>query len=442
MKWLLLKLLIQIKYFNMEDVDFKNNIRGIDGKFTESQLKLIDAFDKWYADKDDLVFTIAGEAGTGKTYMVNHIIRHCVKGRAVVTAPTHQAVRVISQMTHTIGKTIHSLHGLRPNYNLDNFDINNVQFHSLGEVKFGSYNIIFIDECGQIGEKLHSFNMQRAKIYHTKIVYIGDPLQLSPINEVHSKTFSIKNVFNLIEVVRQDKDNPLFNVLDLLREDVKKGSSKFLNYIYKNKTAINDRGEGYLTVNRNDFSILTTEYFKSSNFSKDLQYARYTAYTNSNIVKWNRYIRNIILDNPTEIIDSNDVFTSYQTIVDSYYKPIIINSEDYIIDSFDSRVSDDGFKCFNIAFKSTYSNYPSNVSIVDHTHSTFKYYYNIISSLHYKAIYARPSYKGRAWKDYYTFKTNHISMLDFNITDRDTGRIRAFVKKDIDYGYGLTIHKL
>ena len=30
----------------------------------------------------------------------------------------------------------------------------------------------------------------------------------------------------------------------------------------------------------------------------------------------------------------------------------------------------------------------------------------------------------------------------FNITDRDTGRIRAFVKKDIDYGYGLTIHKL
>lgn len=142
--------------------------------FTNSQSKLLISIKDWYYNNRSLFFVISGSAGTGKSFMIKYIIKDVFKGKRIaVSAPTHKAVRVIEKFTGIRGFTIHSLHGLRPNFNIDDFNIDKIKFDTIGTNKFMKYNIIIIDESSMIGYDLKKLNDIRALQYNTKIVYIG-----------------------------------------------------------------------------------------------------------------------------------------------------------------------------------------------------------------------------------------------------------------------------
>lgn len=162
-------------------MDFADKIVG-NGILTESQEKALDALIKWFRS-DSPAFTLSGRAGTGKTYVINHFLE-AINANVCVTAPTHKAVRVVEGMTGRKGKTLQSLHGLRPNTNLENFDLNNLQFDALGSPTIGNYKLIVCDECGMINQDLHALNLKRALDLNVKILYVGKTNRIA-----HTKPF-------------------------------------------------------------------------------------------------------------------------------------------------------------------------------------------------------------------------------------------------------------
>ena len=422
-------------------MDFTKSIIKDEG-FSNSQELMIKDFTEWW-NTDNLIYTITGAAGTGKTYILNYLIRNVMKGKKIaVTAPTHKAVRVIEIMTGVKGRTIHSLHGLRPNTALETFNIDSVKYDSLGTIHIKNYEIVIIDECSQINAGLFKLNELRARQYNVRIIYVGDRFQLPPVKEKISLSFNQSHVFELTDIVRQEKGNPLLELLSIAREDVKNGKLTSIDYLKANPTNLDvEKDVGYIVLSDKDFANSCVSHFVSDEFSKDIDYCRYGAYTNDTILNWNKYVRSKIIPNNTEILDKNDVLLSYQNIVDANMNPIIINSEDYIIDDIYDRYSEHGFREFVVNLRAVTDGRPASVMIVDHLHLTFKYFYTVLNHLHEVAYYAHVNVRTQRWKEYYAFKNNHLVMIEFALIKPD-GQSRGWVKKDIDYGYGCTIHKL
>jgi exodeoxyribonuclease-5 len=291
-----------------------------------------------------------------------------------------------------------------------------------------------------INSNLYDLNLLRAKQFNVKIIFVGDKYQLSPVNERISKCFVGNDEYELLEIVRQEENNPLLKLLTVLRHDIDYSSSTFLSQLTRhNNELINDNG--YIIVKESEFKEHIHSIFNNKLFEQDVNFCRFTSWTNKDIKKWNKFIRDDILDNPIDIVHKDDLFTGYNTIVDEYFNPIIVNSDDYIVDGLESRISDYGFKVFLCTLKSLGSLNSSMVNIVDHNDNSFSNYYNLLNNLHFNAIYASAHEKGKRWREYFDFKNRYLTLIDFNLFTKGDTKIRGKVSKDLDYGYGLTTHK-
>jgi len=139
--------------------------------YTDGQLLAIDNILNWIKD-NNLIYTLSGFAGTGKTTVLKDIVK-IIGGAIACTAPTHKAVRVAEANIGVKGSTIQKLLGLRPNLDLKDFDINNPQFDPLGNVYIKNYKLIIVDEASMINRSLYNFIKAESKKYNVKILYVG-----------------------------------------------------------------------------------------------------------------------------------------------------------------------------------------------------------------------------------------------------------------------------
>ena len=409
-------------------------------KLSNSQTEAVASIKDWFVNKRSLIYTLSGGAGTGKTFLTNHIIKTIFRGkRVLVSAPTHKAVRVIEAFTRLNGKTAHSLHGLRPNFNLSNFNIDKVKFESLGINKFNNYDVIIMDESSMIGKDLHKLTKIRALQYNTNVMFVGDKLQLLPVKEdTISEVFNSQYNYNLTDIIRQADTNEIIELLIMLRYDVLNNTATFLNFIMKNRLGIT-KGEGYRVMNLTQFITYIKESFTSDEFDNNISAYRIGTYTNASVNRWNKYVR-ALLTNSKDLITIGDRLMGYKTIVDEFLSPIILNSNEYLVIKVDYKISDDNFKVFEIEVQDYYSGMIYNIYIVDHTDKTFINYYNKICQLHRNALYGDVIKKGILWKTYYHYKETFMCMIDFDLVY--DGSKHANVKREIDYAYAVTIHKL
>lgn len=428
-------------------MNFTTKISNSSG-LTNGQEKALELLYNWFKS-DSPAFSLSGRAGTGKTYVINYFL-NAINTTVCVTAPTHKAVRIIESMTGRKGKTLHSLHGLRPNVNLDTFDLNNPQFDALAIPSMQNYKLIVCDECGMINSALHSLNIKRAMDMNVKILYVGDQNQLPPVKERLSPTFLLKDNYELTEIVRQAHDNPLMPILDLLVDDIKNNSANFLYYLIKNRENINSNKEGYKFVtNITEFHNLAFNHFKSDDFSKNTDYCRMSGWKNDTVKLHNDYIRHQLIpyftnsDNSVnskiDIVDINDIFTGYKTLMDEYNNATLINSEDYIVKSVKPSTNYN-FKCFDIDLVTRVKRNPISIKIVDYTDQSFVTYYEKIKTLYFKALYAPANNRSTAWKTFFEFKNTYLTLVSFDI--KYNGETKTTITKDIDYGFALTTHKL
>lgn len=421
--------------------------------FTSGQEEAITALENWYHNPKELNFTLTGRAGTGKTYLLKYFIDKIVKNPMCVSAPTHKAVRTVERSTGKKGKTLQSLHGLRPNVNLEDFDLHNVKFDTLGTPTINNYKLIIIDECSMVNSGLHELNLRRANDLKIKILYVGDSMQLPPVSKqnenvlIESPTFKIKNTYELKEIVRQDIDNPLTKLLEVVVYDIKADSTRFIEYLKKYPSQINEKGEGYkVYTNKQEFIESAINCFKSNKFSDDPDYARIAAWKNDTVRTYNTLTRNSILSFFTgggaeeELIDINDLLIGYKTILDEYNETVIVNSEDYVVIKVVPRMAEHGFKSYSVKIKPRHGGNAVDISIVDYRDKSFLVFYEKVKQKYFKALYASGSDRGSKWREYYEYKDQHLSLIPFPIKSGD--EVKTYVNKDIDYAFSLTVHKL
>ena len=249
---------------------------------------------------EDYMLSLAGPAGTGKTFLTTQIANYLLskqkqlqhpeelKYHFVVTAPTHKAVSVLAnlmfeQKMQVSCKTIHSFLAIKP---FVDYKTGEERF-MVDKTKSGKdvTSILIVDESSMVGSELYSFIRDSIIDGHIKLVlFIGDPYQLLPVNDNANKVYELKQTFELTEVVRQAKESPIIQIATELRRAIasqKFGDLRDFFEKYVNK----DSDIGYLH-NREDF--LNAFYAKTNWHEEDKILA---TYKNKDVDAFNSAIR-------------------------------------------------------------------------------------------------------------------------------------------------------
>ena len=176
---------------------------------------------------DEQMYLVEGFAGTGKTSLIAEIISHLLKNNLcktiVFSAPTNKAVNVINEKFDPLISnlsdlekkkaimvdflTIHKLLKYKTDFNIDG---KMIFVREKGDT-FSGYNLVIIDECSMLDKKIVADILKECeeeKHNPIKIILIGDPAQLPPVNENNSDIFELIERGSLMkEVVRSGKDS-------------------------------------------------------------------------------------------------------------------------------------------------------------------------------------------------------------------------------------------
>lgn len=176
----------------IKTIETKYNI-----SFTSDQQKSINLIFDLLISKTKQFIGIYGFAGTGKTSMICILIKYLLETNQInnpaIVAPTNKAVMVLEdkmesdELLNVKVCTLHRLFGYRPKYNKEGKIVFSIM--SLNGVK--KHDVVIIDECSMIGLSIaiDIFSVIK-KNPHIKFIFIGDPAQLPPVNEISSPFFT------------------------------------------------------------------------------------------------------------------------------------------------------------------------------------------------------------------------------------------------------------
>lgn len=427
------------------------NSKLVDGSvnFTPDQKEAVDGiidFINAEFSKNHFAVGLCGPGGVGKTFVTNYIISTCKYANSAIrcTSPTHKACRVFSAAIG--GKdvyTIQATFGFRLDLNLENFNPDRPQFNPKAKAKLDNIRVLFIDESSMLPASLVGYIMKTCKEKQIKIIFIGDDNQLPPVNEKKSTAFArCAKIYYLTTIVRQEQDNPIRGLLQMLRKDIDNRSFNFINYISKHigESYYNEVGEGFTITNPLGFKQCIDISFNDEKFTENIDMYRIIAYTNLRISSWNNYVRNYIIKGSDKgVLTKNDLIMSNETIVDDFLSPVIINSEEYIIKDIVNYVdSTYGFKGYMVKFQLIHGGkVTSPLFVIDSKDiNSIILYDRTLNELLISAKQATGGTRVSKWKEYFNFKKKYL--LITNIVDRNNNiKTRA----NIDYGFAITSHK-
>lgn len=172
---------------------------------------------------DKRTFLIKGYAGTGKTFSVCSIISEILSSPVYnqflkkedirFCAPTNKAKKILKETVSPLldfekhqFRTLHQLLSLTRKvneYGGNSFEASQDQFKKESIDPKKQFKFVVIDECSMIPQKLYGFIVSLMILRpYLKVVFLGDPCQLPPINEISSKTFDSRPDSELTEIVR------------------------------------------------------------------------------------------------------------------------------------------------------------------------------------------------------------------------------------------------
>jgi exodeoxyribonuclease-5 len=160
----------------------------------------------WFHAKDESPdqSVLKGWAGCGKTFLVQRVAKELKQSGydILFCAPTHKANNVLATMAFKANlsvkcETIHRIAGLKMELNSDGRH----QAEKQRDGYFTDYDFVVADECSMISRQLYAEFPKYTE--RTKILFMGDPDQLPPINEeAGSLTFKLDTQFEVTEVMR------------------------------------------------------------------------------------------------------------------------------------------------------------------------------------------------------------------------------------------------
>lgn len=290
-------------------------------ELTSQQLEIFTSVFKFIDDKQRqrLILTITGSAGTGKTTLTKFIVDYIQSKnlRVVGVAPTHKAKNVLKNSLNRKRVmpikvyTVASIIGKIRNHSY-------VGTHRYTESGYkpidGSY-ILILDEISMVS------NRDLQKIideYKCRIICIGDQYQLPVIENNSSFSKSSRNfafqgdnvnvyeICRLTEIIRHRGNTEILDVVQYIRDHM---------YVVNDLTEIIPQSKDF-------------ESFNSFNDFKPSINNRLLSFTNNTVNELNRKVREYY--EYTDKFYQGELLTAYATV--GFPNPIIENGMDYIIE--------------------------------------------------------------------------------------------------------------
>ncbi len=175
---------------------------------------------EWFENTDNQVFVLAGYAGTGKTFLIDYVVRHVLQleigSEAVFVSPTGKAAANLVK-NGTVAGTVHSLIYVRDE---EEFDVDeNGEIVEKKELTFvkrekidEKIRLIIIDEASMVNESV----LRDLLSFNVKCLFSGDVAQLPPVSGTCPLMRNPN--YEMTEIVRQAADNPIIRVATMARE--------------------------------------------------------------------------------------------------------------------------------------------------------------------------------------------------------------------------------
>jgi exodeoxyribonuclease-5 len=196
---------------------------------------------------DAHAFVLKGYAGTGKTFLVKRILEFLTstypKRKIAITAPTNKAVRVLqadapfqddgegstimdnlfdasSRLLYT---TVHKLLGLKEQITNSGEQLFKPDPRDKSELS--KYKYLIVDEVSMLDDIICKELMKHSD--RVKIIFMGDPAQIPPVNRLDCIPFKKKNkdefVFKeavLKQIMRQTGEHPVVDASFVIRNNL------------------------------------------------------------------------------------------------------------------------------------------------------------------------------------------------------------------------------
>ncbi len=263
---------------------------------TPDQQNASDKFGAFIMDPAEQVFVISGYSGTGKSTLVTTLVDQLpnylkmaklvtpslIDYQVMLTATTNKAAENFSSITGQEVTTIHSFLGLRVSTDFKTNVTTLVPKSS--EKKFGY--ILFIDEASYVDAQLLGLIFKLTD--NCKIVFIGDPAQLTPVKATATPVFDANFPgAHLSQVVRQAEGNPIVDLSTKFRETVNTGD--FFSF--------KPDGQAIKYLPRDDFDkAIEAEFTRPDWRYKD---SKVLAWTNKCVINYNHTVSDCVTGNPT-----------------------------------------------------------------------------------------------------------------------------------------------
>lgn len=292
-------------------------------------------------------FTLTGKAGTGKTTLIQEVIREIAKDnpyqRFVVSALAHKAVQVIYGKTKKSSKfvsasTVASLLGMK-------LDQETGEFKQVkgGKIKIKPDSILFVDEASMLNEQNIKYLMDAAIRTNSKVIFLGDPGQLPPIRTgdlVKYGTDSLSPVFKtqkdeysaeLTERVRQGEGSPILDYADTFwNYSTTEGQTD--RRVDDEDMSRVENAQGSIEFINEQQADKIVPLFKQAVETNNPSLIKVVAYHNNTVKQWNQIIRRKVYGDeyspnplPGDILMMTD---TYNDPASDDAKPLLFNSED------------------------------------------------------------------------------------------------------------------
>lgn len=228
---------------------------------------------------------LTGSAGTGKSTCIWTAVKQYA-GNIALTAPTNKATKVLRDMaqkwdcTNVQVRTIYSLLGL-----VLKGDKENQYISADGQSSAGLVNAIVVDEGSMVSEELFSHIAESVLEYGVKYIFMGDPFQLPPVNEIESPVMILPSKIHLEKVERHD--NQVLAAATEIRNAAREGRKAVLQ-------SNNDEYGGVWTCDAKKFDRQIEKAFTSDAYQDDSSSVRVIAWRNMAVDGYNQYIRKLL----------------------------------------------------------------------------------------------------------------------------------------------------
>ena len=223
-------------------------------EFTLNQKSGIDFLIRFLTNKVEKICGLFGYAGTGKTTIIIELIYILLKNKyiksVIFTAPTNKALNVMkTKFAFYINKLLQETQNFDENekinfeQNLEKLRKKNIivefatihrlmkyktEFNMDGEMMFikdkdsllENFDLVIIDECSMVSINLIYEMLLEIEKINKKIIFLGDPAQLPPVNEKISSIFmNDKNIIQY-ESLKKYIMNPLIDSYNIFCKNI------------------------------------------------------------------------------------------------------------------------------------------------------------------------------------------------------------------------------